>query len=147
MPRLISLFLPLASLLFLSACSDQRATFEIEGPSHSISMIRVINLPWQKSAEYAIVASRMPECNRRHVFPEKAFNIKTEVFSPGNSAWILRQSGRMYVMETRTCEGFARLDKEPENGLGDLMGTFEMKDDTLTFSRPPNTKPKSEQKN
>ena len=50
-----------------------------------------------------------------------------EVYSPGNDAWILRQGKQMYVVETRTCEGFAKLDKEPDSGLGVLMGAFEMR--------------------
>jgi hypothetical protein len=43
----------------------------------------------------------------------------------------------MYVVETRTCEGFARLDAEPESGLGPLMGTFQMRGGTLAFVPAP----------
>lgn len=125
----------LLSWLLLAGCSDQRATFEINGGAHSISMIRVTNSPWDKTAEYAVVASRMPDCMRRHNFPERMLNIRIEVFSAGNGAWILRMNKqRMYVLETRTCEGFARLDVEPEGGLGDLKGVFEMKNDLFVFT-------------
>lgn len=133
--------LPLLVLPLLAACSDQRATFEIKGGAHSLSLIRVIGAPWAKKAEYAVVASRMPDCVRRHAMPEAGLDAKVEVFAPGNDAWILRQENRMYVVETRTCEGFARLDAVPEGGTGPLMGTFEMRGDSLVFSAAPGAVP------
>jgi hypothetical protein len=125
--------LPLLLLPFLAACTDQRATFEIQGGAHSLSLIKITNLPWATRAEYSVVASRMPDCARRHVVAHASLRARFEVFSPGNNAWILRQGNRMYVVETRTCEGFARLDAEPESGLGTLMGTFQTRGDNLVF--------------
>lgn len=125
--------IPLLLLPFLAACTDQRATFEIQGGAHSLSLIKITTLPWASRAEYSIVASRMPDCMRRHTVLEAGLRARFEVFSPGNDAWILRQGNRMFVLETRTCEGFARLDAEPEGGLGPLMGTFETRGDQLVF--------------
>ncbi len=121
----------------LAACSDQRATFEIKGSAHALSLIRVTSMPWDDKAKYTIVAARMPDCMRRHALPEAGLKAKLEVFSPGEDAWILRQGGRMFVVETRTCEGFAKLDKAPETGLGDPMGVFEMRNDVLVFTPAP----------
>lgn len=134
-------YLPFVLLPFLAACSDQRATFEIRGSAHSLSLIRVTGMPWASQAKYAIVASRMPDCQRRHTMPEADLTTKVEVFSPGNDAWILRQNGRMFVVETRACEGFARLEKEPDTGLGELMGAFQMRGDALVFSPAKTTAP------
>lgn len=131
---LLARCLPFVLLPLLAACSDLRATYEIRGSAHSLSLIRVTGMPWEKQAKYSIVASRMPDCQRRHAMSEAGLRTKVEVFSPGNDAWILRQNGRMYVVETRTCEGFARLDKEPETGMGELMGAFELRGDVLVFS-------------
>ena len=39
----------------------------------------------------------------------------------------------MYVVETRTCEGFAKLDKTPDSGMGERVGRFEVKNDALVF--------------
>ena len=125
---------PLLLLPLLAACSDQRATFEIKGGAHSLSLIRVIGMPWAKTAEYSVVASRMPDCMRRHAMQEAGREAKVELFAPGNDAWILRQDSRMYVVETRTCEGFAKLDKEPDSGLGVPMGAFEMRGSELVFT-------------
>ena len=129
--------LPWLLLPWLAGCSDLRATFEIDGSSHSLSLIRTTGMPWAKSAEYSIVASRMPDCTRRHVLSKASLNARVEVFSPGNNAWVLKQNERMYVVETRTCEGFARLNTPPEGGLGTLMGSFEMQDGALIFRTAP----------
>jgi len=133
--------LPLLLPLFLAACSDQRATFEIKGSAHALSLIRVTTLPWDKTAKYSIVAARMPDCMRKHPMADAPLDAKVEIFSPGNEAWIVRQNGRLFVTETRTCEGFAPLDKAPEDGLGGLAGTFEMRNDTLIFTAAPKVEP------
>ena len=125
--------LVLSLLPLLAACSDQRATFEIKGAAHSLSLIRITGMPWDSRADYALVASRMPDCMRRHAMPPARLDAKFEVFSPGNDAWILRQGNRMYVTETRTCEGFAKLDKAPDSGLGERVGRFDVKNDALVF--------------
>jgi hypothetical protein len=133
--------LPLLLLPFLAACSDQRATFEIKGSAHALSLIRVTGMPWEKTAKYSIVAARMPDCMRRHLMSEASPDARVEVYSPGNEAWILKQDGGLFVTETRTCEGFARLDKVPEGGMGPLMGSFEMRNDTLVFTAAPRMEP------
>ena len=137
----ISRLLPLFLLPLLAACSDQRATFEIKGSAHALSLIRVTSFPWDKTAKYSLVAARMPDCMRRHPMSEAALGVKTEVFSPGNDAWIIRQGGQLFVTETRTCEGFAKLDKEPEGGLGVLAGVFELRNDVLVFTAAPKSPP------
>ena len=55
-----------ALLPLLAACTDLRATFEIKGSAHALSLIRVTGMFWEKTAEYSIVAARMPDCMRRH---------------------------------------------------------------------------------
>ena len=131
--RLLTFFL----LPILAACSDTRATFEIKGSAHSLSLIRITSYPWDKTAQYSLVSSRMPDCMRRHAMSEAPLDAKVEVYSPGNDAWIIKQGDQMYVTETRTCEGFAKLDKVPDSGLGPLMGTFEMRQDTMVFTAAP----------
>jgi hypothetical protein len=133
----VSRLLPLLLLPLLVACSDQRATFEIKGSAHALSLIRVTSYPWDKKANYSLVAARMPDCMRRHPMGEAELNAKTEIYSAGNDAWIVRQNGRMFVTETRTCEGFAPLGKAPEEGMGALAGTFEMRNDVLVFTAAP----------
>ena len=117
----------------LVGCSDQRMSFDIASSKHSLTLIRVQNFFWERTANYSVVATRMPDCQRRHEMGTAGAESKVEVYAPGNDAWILRQGKRMYVVETRTCEGFARLEAEPEGGMGPLQGTFEMRRGALAF--------------
>ena len=135
--RFSSAALALIVVPLLAACSDQRASYEIKGSANSLSLIRVTGMPWEKTAEYAIVAARLPDCMRRHAMGKAPLNAKVEIYSPGNDAWIVKLGRQMYVTETRTCEGFAKLDKAPDEGLGPLMGTFEMRAETLVFTAAP----------
>jgi hypothetical protein len=137
-------WIPLLLLSLLTACSDERASFSIETSDHALTLIREQRYFWDQTPEYAIVASRMPTCMRRHKMVPADFSAKVEVYSPGNNAWILKQNDLMYVVETRTCEGFARLTTEPEDGMGPLVGTFESKDDSLVFVAAPPVAPPAE---
>ncbi|MDR1368018.1 MAG: hypothetical protein LBJ76_04805 [Candidatus Accumulibacter sp.] len=128
-PNLFLLALPL-----LAACSDQRASYEIDGNKHVLSLVRVTGFPWEKTAKYTIVPTRMPDCMRRHDLPNASLNARFEVYSAGDNAWALRQRDRIFVTETRTCEGFAPLAQIPETGLGTLVGVFEMRNGSLVFT-------------
>ena len=119
------------------ACTDQRGRYEINGRDHALTLVRVTTFPWEKTAEYAIIAARMPDCMRRHAMPKAPLNAKVEIFSPGNNAWIIRQNRRLFVTETRECEGFAPLDKNYSENLGEHVGTFEMRGETLVFTPAP----------
>lgn len=125
--------LPLLLLPLLTACSDDRVSFEIDGPQHTLTLIRQQQFPWDRKASYDVVAMRMPECMRRHKMENAGMEVPVEVFSPGNNAWILRQGKRLYVLETRSCEGFARMEREPEDGTGPRVGTFRSSDGALVF--------------
>ena len=129
--------LPLLLLPLLVACSDQRASFPIQTSDHALTLIREQRFFWQKRAVYSIVAAHMPECMRRHKMGVGGLNARVEVYSPGNNAWILKMGDFMYVVETRTCDGFAKLDAEPEGGMGPLVGTFQSRNGVLEFVAVP----------
>ena len=125
--------LPMLLLPLLVACSDLRGAFFIDCSQNSFRLIRVKYFFWKKTAAYSVVAARMPECMRRHDIGSGSANTRIEVYAPGNDAWILKQGKRMVVVETRTCQGFARLDEEPADGMGPLQGSFQMRGGSLTF--------------
>ena len=133
LPRL----LPWLLLPVLVACSDQRVSYQIETSNHALSLIREQRFFWEKKAEYTIVAARMPDCMRRHKVGPAALNARFELYSPGNNAWIFKQGNSMYVVETRTCEGFAKLAAEPEGGMGPLVGVFQTRKEVLEFVPAP----------
>jgi hypothetical protein len=139
--RFSSVVLALLIVPVVAGCSDQRVSYEISGSGHALTLIRVTGMPWQKTAKYDIVAARMPDCMRRHALGEAALKAPVDVYAPGNDAWILKQGSRMFVVETRSCEGFAKLDAVPDDGLGPLVGRFEMQSDTLVFSAAPKAEP------
>jgi hypothetical protein len=124
----------------LVACSDDRASFALTNSDHALTLIREQRIFGSKTAMYFIVAARMPDCMRRHKMGSGGMLAKVEVYSPGNDAWILKQGARMYVVETRTCEGFAKLEAEPEGGMGPLLGVFQTKNGVFTFIAEPKSK-------
>lgn len=130
-------------LPFLTACSDERAAFQIDGSNHALTLIRQQNFFWEKRAEYTLVAARMPDCMRRHKLGTAALNSQVEVFSPGNNAWIIRQGKRVFVVETRTCEGFADLKEMPEGGYGAPAGVFQLERGKMVFVAAPAAAPAS----
>lgn len=125
--------IPLMLLSLLAGCSDERASFYIAGSDHALSVVRQQQFFWEKKAEFILVAARMPDCMRRHHLGPAPLDSRIEVYSPGNDAWIVKQGKRLFVTETRTCEGFAKLDAEPEGGTGPLVGTFEDQAGKLVF--------------
>ena len=131
--------LPLLLMRFLVACSDQRASYQIKTSDHALSLIREQRYFWEKTAVYTVAAARMPDCMRRHKLGSAPLDTVVEVYSPGNDAWILKMGERMFVVETRTCEGFAKLDAVPEGGMGPLAGRFEVRNDVLEFVAAPKT--------
>jgi hypothetical protein len=62
-----------------------------------------------------------------------------------SGAFIIKVGKRMFATETQTCESFAKMDSEPPEGMGKLMGTFRVKKGELVFvkearaTRPPPT--------
>jgi hypothetical protein len=50
-----------------------------------------------------------------------------------SGAFIIRVGKRLFVTETQTCEGFAKLDAEPVEGMGELKGVFRVRKGELVF--------------
>ena len=86
---------------------------------------------WDKTAEFTIVPTRMPDCMRRHSLGSAPKDLPVEIYAPGNGAWIVKFGDKLFVTETRNCEGFARLDAAPGGGMGPLVGTFRTRNGEL----------------
>jgi hypothetical protein len=122
------LFLPL-----LSGCTNDGASCLIDGQRHSISIVRD-SMFWEKQVSLAVVVSRLPDCQRRHNLQKASPRAHIELWQPpGQGAYILKIGDNMYVTETRTCEGFARMDEDPPDGLGRQLGTFGQIDGVFSF--------------
>ncbi|MDR2625405.1 MAG: hypothetical protein LBC37_03655 [Zoogloeaceae bacterium] len=122
MQRLSCRILPLF-LLLLSACTNDGAAYLIDGQRHAISLVRD-SMFWEKQVNLSLVVSRLPDCQRRHAIQKVNPKAHIELWQPGEGTYILKIGDIMYVTETRTCEGFARLNEDPPGGLGVQLGVF-----------------------
>jgi len=132
-PALLLLALPL-----LAACVNDAASFQIDGRDHSLTVIREQRWLWDKNVELAVVAARLPECQRRHALDQApAKEASVEVWQTGSTTFILKQAEKFYLVETLACEGFRKLDAAPPGGLGRKLGVFAEQGGKLRFLPEP----------
>lgn len=132
--RLRHLLLPLLAAPLLTACINDGATYEIDNTrEHVLSLIREQPYPWDAKVNLYLVVSRMPACMRRHNLGTGTDKTRVEVYQVPSGAFIIKVGKRMFATETQTCESFAKMDSEPPEGMGELMGTFRVKKGELVF--------------
>ncbi len=132
--RLRTLLLPLLALPLLSGCVNDGATYEVDGTrEHGLSLIREQPYFWDSKINLYLVVSRMPACMRRHSLGMGTEKTKVEVYQVPSGAFVVKVGKKMFATETQTCESFAKMDSEPPEGLGTLMGTFRLKKGVLVF--------------
>ena len=132
--RLRPLLLALLAAPLLTACINDGATYEIDNTrEHVLSLIREQPYFWDKKVELYMVVSRMPACMRRHAMGSGTAKTKVEIYQVPSGAFIVKAGKRMFATETQTCESFAKMDEEPPEGLGKLIGSFIEKKGVLVF--------------
>ena len=132
--RMRVVFPALLAAFSLSACVNDAATYEIDNTrEHVLSLMREQPYFWDKKVNLSFVVSRMPACMRRHSLGQASPNAKVEIYQVPSGAFIVKVGKRMFATETQTCEGFAKMDGEPAEGMGTLVGTFRTKKGVLTF--------------
>lgn len=144
--RLRHLILPLLAVPLLSACVNDGATYEIDNTrEHVLSLIREQPYFWDNKVNLYLVVSRMPACMRRHSMGIGTPSSKVEIYQVPSGAFIVKVGKRMYATETQTCESFAKMDAEPAEGMGQLMGTFRVKKGELVFVKEEGDAPAAEE--
>jgi len=134
--RLRHLILPLLAAPLLTACVNDGATYEIDGTrEHTLSLIREQPYFWDSKVELYMVVARMPACMRRHSLGPGTEKTRVEVYQVPSGAFIIKAGKRLFATETQTCESFAKMDSEPVEGMGQLIGTFRLKKGELVFVR------------
>ena len=124
----------MAAALLLAGCSRDSTTYQIDGPGHSLTLMREQLYFWSSEWDLALMTTRQPECMRRH--PLKAApmsaDFKVELFRSLEGAYILSQGTNWYVADAQNCrlQQYATAPAEP----GDLLGAFEAKQDRLQFT-------------
>ncbi|WP_153132080.1 hypothetical protein [Dechloromonas hortensis] len=142
--RLRHLILPLLAAPLLTACINDGATYEIDNTrEHVLSLIREQPYFWDSKVNLYLVVSRMPACLRRHNLGVGTEKTKVEIYQVPSGAFIVKSGKRMFATETQTCESFAKMDGEPAEGMGKLMGTFRVKNGELVFVREESEEAKS----
>ena len=132
--RLRHLLLSLLAVPLLTACVNDGATYEIDNTrEHVLSLIREQPYFWDSKVELFLVVARMPACLRRHSLGAGTEKTRVEVWQVPSGAFIIRVGKRLFVTETQTCEGFAKLDAEPVEGMGELKGVFRVRKGELVF--------------
>ncbi|MDR3352882.1 MAG: hypothetical protein LBO00_07790 [Zoogloeaceae bacterium] len=132
--RLPCLALPLVALaFFLSGCTNDSAAYHIDGARHALSVERRQDYFWEKQMQLSVIVARLPECQRKHILQKTGARTAIELWQPGPGTYIFKIGQRAYVTETRTCQGFARLEEDPPGGYGDLLGTFRVVQGVFSF--------------
>lgn len=133
--RLPALFALLLAIPLLNACVDDRAAMEIDGTrEHYLALVREQPWFWDKKVNLYLVVSRMPACLRRHNLGAGTENTRVEIWQVPSGAFIVKAGRRMFVTESQTCVSWARLEEEPEDGMGELLGVFRVRQGQLVFA-------------
>ncbi len=123
--------LPLAAAFVLVACGSQQAGYQITDRHHSLSVTRDQQYPGSDWTNYLVV-TRFPECQRRYKLKDSATDsFKMDVYLVEPQVFILNHGKRWYIAETKSCKWQAYESPPPEPG--ELIGTFQTKDDGLTW--------------
>jgi hypothetical protein len=132
MKRFGSLLLALLCAGLLSACSSESSSYMIDGGDRALTLVRDKPYLWSGSWEMDLVVTNLPDCQRRHKLKNAGDgNFKLQVFRPQEGGYILHHGKRWYVVELRGCQLQAYV--EPPNEPGELMGTFEARDEPVRF--------------
>lgn len=131
----IARFAPLVLLPLLTACVDDRVSFEVPDANEAITLIREQPLFWDDKVDLSIVVARMPDCMRRHPPIAGKASTAVELYQYEPTTYIVKIGERMWATETRTCESFAPMkDKDvPPQGLGTRMGVWKQRGEKLEF--------------
>jgi hypothetical protein len=124
---LLGLLLPL-----LAACENSATAYAIDGNREALILVREQRWFWSSEVGQAVVAARLPECQRRvAIRPGRSDSLKMEVFEAGSQLWALRQDGDWYLASTEKCQ--VQDWAAPAAPPGPLVGSFILKDGVPAF--------------
>lgn len=121
----------------LAGCRSDSASYMINGADHSLTLIVEQDYFWEDEWQLGLLTTRQPDCMRRHKLkPAPRSGLKLDVFQAGDGGvFIIREGANWYVAETKKCQlqAFKTVPAEP----GELMGSFEFKEEKLRFVAVP----------
>lgn len=127
--------LVLLTALLLAGCTEDFATYHINGQDHSLTIRRQQRYFWQDKADVSLLAARLPDCQRLHALTsvEPSDQLKVELFASDEQVWNLRVGRQLWQIETTTCSGLTELEYDPRADLGQPAGSFSVRDGKLIF--------------
>jgi hypothetical protein len=66
-----------------------------------------------------------------------AADVKVDLYSAGDGLWNVRIDQQLWQIETQTCNGLTELQYDPKADLGQLVGSFIVKNGKLEFDAAP----------
>ncbi|NMG64950.1 hypothetical protein GPA19_08330 [Azoarcus indigens] len=132
LPRIL---LALAALPLLTACENNATAYSIDGSQHALILVREQRWLWDSSVEQAVVASRLPDCQRKvTIHPGPTVMEEMQVYEAGDRLWALHQGNRWYLAGTDRClvQDWDNAGGEPP---GPLVGRFQLRDGAPVFTR------------
>lgn len=127
--RLLLLCLPLA----LAACVNEGASYQIDGPQHSISLLREQKVAWNDEVKQELVVARYPECQRRHeISTGVKSRVEIELFEARPSLYVVHQGADWYATSTENCQ-LQKFDTPPDASALRRLGAFQYRESKLDF--------------
>lgn len=128
-PRTLLLALLTAPLLL--GCVKEPAAYLIQGGDHSLTIERNKPYFWSTGWELDLITARYPDCQRRHPLKKAAEKMRIDLYRVEPGVFILNQSKRWYITETRDCR-MQQFDAEPPDP-GEFIGSFREKNGAFLF--------------
>jgi hypothetical protein len=133
-PRLLQTIALAAVLPLLGACENSATAYVIDTSQHALILVREQPFFWKREVEQAMIASRLPHCQRKvTIHPGARTFVEMEVFEAGDRLWALRQGERWYLAGTDRCQ-VQDWENPGDQPPGPLVGSFQIKGRTPTFT-------------
>jgi hypothetical protein len=113
--------------LLLAGCVNDSASYTIDNDrDHAVVVMVSQAYFWSKQADLRVVASRLPDCQRRFDFGKIPLaDLNLELFSTGEETFLLRAGEAMWQIETARC---TRLPAPGADVQAQPIGVFHMND-------------------
>ncbi len=135
--RLLRCLAAPALLLVLAGCENSATAYSIEGNQHALILVREQPYFWDDSVNQALIASRLPHCQKRvAIHPGATDMAEMAVYAAGDQLWALQQGARWYLASTQRCL-VQDWDNPGNKPPGALAGSFRLQEGAVVFTPVP----------
>jgi len=126
--------IPLLPALLLTGCVNDSASYTIGNDrDHAVIVTVAQDYFWSKQASLSVLASRLPDCQRRFDFGKTSLaDLNVELFSTGEDTFLLRAGEDMWQIETNNC---TQLPPPSDDVQAQPIGIFHMDKRHLVFEK------------